>query len=85
MGPMGSMAILVSKGFLAKFGSKGLVAKIGSGGSNCCMGPTWPEGPEAPLAPFGLIVLGQKGTNWPTDHRPQPMDCTDRDYGPQAM
>ncbi|MBW0575136.1 hypothetical protein O181_114851 [Austropuccinia psidii MF-1] len=28
-----------------------------------------------PLAPFGLIGLGQKGPKWPTDRRPWLTDC----------
>ncbi|MBW0590349.1 hypothetical protein O181_130064 [Austropuccinia psidii MF-1] len=67
LGPMGLVANLVSKRFLAKIGSKELVAKIGSGGSNCGLGPTW----LPPFATFGLIGLGQKGPNWPTDGGPQ--------------
>ncbi|MBW0590770.1 hypothetical protein O181_130485 [Austropuccinia psidii MF-1] len=41
----------------------GFGAKIGSGGPNCGLGASGPP----PLATFGLIGLGQKGPNWPTD------------------
>ncbi|MBW0529065.1 hypothetical protein O181_068780 [Austropuccinia psidii MF-1] len=59
------------EGLLANCGSKGLMANSGSGGSECGLGPTW----LPPLAPFGLIGLGQKGPEWPTDRtdrRPRP-------------
>ncbi|MBW0572421.1 hypothetical protein O181_112136 [Austropuccinia psidii MF-1] len=59
-GPTGFMAKIVSMGFLANFGSKELVTRSGSGGPKCGLGPTW-------MPPFGLIGLGQKGPNWPTD------------------
>ncbi|MBW0527586.1 hypothetical protein O181_067301 [Austropuccinia psidii MF-1] len=78
MGPMGSMAILVSKRFLTKFGSKGSMAKIGSGRPNCGLGARW----FPPLGPFGFIGLGQKGPNTPMDHRLWRMD---HDYGPWAV
>ncbi|MBW0489687.1 hypothetical protein O181_029402 [Austropuccinia psidii MF-1] len=59
LGPEGLMAILG----LMRFG-----AKIGSGGPNCGLGASR----LPPLAPFGLIGLGQKGPNWPVD-RDEPL------------
>ncbi|MBW0554207.1 hypothetical protein O181_093922 [Austropuccinia psidii MF-1] len=45
-------------------------------GSHLALGARW----LPPLAPFGLIVLGQKGPNWPMDRGPWTVN-----YGPWAV
>ncbi|MBW0565076.1 hypothetical protein O181_104791 [Austropuccinia psidii MF-1] len=66
MGPTGFMAKLVSRRSLPNFGSKGFGDQFWLRcvqlwfGTYLALGARW-------LHPFGLIGLGQKGPNWPTD------------------
>ncbi|MBW0566906.1 hypothetical protein O181_106621 [Austropuccinia psidii MF-1] len=65
MGPTGFMAKLVSRRSLANFGFKGFGDQLWFG-THLALGARW----LPPLAPFGLIGLGQKGPNWPADCGP---------------
>ncbi|MBW0591305.1 hypothetical protein O181_131020 [Austropuccinia psidii MF-1] len=81
-GPLWSIAKIGSYGFYGHFGVQGIDGQNWLRwaqlwlGTHLALGARW----LPPLAPFGLIGLGQKGPNWPTDQGPWTMN-----YGPRPV